>query len=313
MNMIVEEVMDLTGCPWPAAHSDAGLMANLAAGIYEQGGFENYGVPFCMTVEAEAMGAPVMMGTKTNEPRVTAYPIRSVTEWRTLPSIDLEQGRAKVVIDAIKRLKDRNPDVPVIANLTGPVSLASSLMEPVVYYKELHKNPREAHGLMEHVTENLVAFGRAQLAAGATVLTVSDPSGTGEILGPKMFRKYALPYLNHIVDSLKGLADAGTIIHICGRLKGIYRELNDLTSDAISFDSITDVKQVAENVTGKVLMGNVSTFALENSRPGKVKSISRQCINNGVKILSPACGIGPRTGLQNIQAMVEAVKACEVK
>ena len=46
MNAAVEEVMDLSGNKWPEAHSNSELMAGLAAGIYEQGGFENFGVPF---------------------------------------------------------------------------------------------------------------------------------------------------------------------------------------------------------------------------------------------------------------------------
>lgn len=309
MNMIIEEIMDITGSPWPAAHSDPGLMAALAVGIYEHGGFENYGVPFCMTVEAEAMGAPVCMGSKINEPRVTDYPINSVAEWQKIKKINVENGRAKVVIDAIKILRDKDSDVPVMANLTGPVSLASSLMEPVVYYKELLKNPRAAHGMMEYITKNLIIFGKAQLDAGANALTISDPSGTGEILGPRMFRKFAVPYLNKIINDLKAFADVEIIVHICGRLKNIYQELNNLMSDAISFDSITSVKQVVKNVNDKAIMGNVSTFALEKMTPEKIESIAKHCINNGVTILSPACGIGPRTSLQNIQAMVKAVKA----
>ena len=312
MNMIVEEIMDIKKNAWPGAHGDPKLMADLSTGLHEHGGFENYGVPFCMTVEAEAMGAPVFMGTKINEPRVTSYPLNSAVEWQKLNKINLKSGRAKVVIGAIKILKERNSDVPVIANLTGPVSLASSLMEPVVYYKELLKNPQGVHGMMEFVTENLIAFGRAQLDAGADVLTISDPSATGEILGPRMFRKFALPYLNMSIDSLSKLADVGTIIHICGRLKSIYPELNDLTSDGISFDSITSAGQVAENVRGKAIMGNVSTFALEKSTPEKIKTISTHCMKNGVTILSPACGIGPRTSLHNIQAMVEAAKEYKV-
>ncbi|WBW95910.1 methylcobamide:CoM methyltransferase MtbA [Oceanirhabdus sp. W0125-5] len=308
MNMIVEDVMDLTGSKWPEAHSDAGLMAELAAGIYDNGGFENFGVPFCMTVEAEAMGAPVYMGTKVNEPRVTEYPIKSVTEWKNLSNIDVNKGRAKVVIDAIKILKEKNSDVPLVANLTGPVSLASSLMEPMDYYKELRKKPCETHEFMEFVTENLIAFGKAQLEAGADVLTISDPSGTGEILGPKMFREFAVPYLNRIINDLKEYSETGTIIHICGRLKSIYKELNELESDAISFDSITNASQVVENVTNKVIMGNVSTLALEENTVESLKKISRNCLDNGVNILSPACGIGPRTSLKNIQSLVEAAK-----
>ena len=159
------------------------------------------------------------MGTKINEPRVTQYPINHACEWNKLSLIDVNVGRAKVVLEAIKILKIKNPQVPIVANLTGPVSLASSLMEPMVYYKELRKNPVEAHKFMSFVTENLIIFGKAQLEAGADILTISDPSGTGEILGPKMFREFALPYINTIIDELKDQCAGGTIIHICGRLE----------------------------------------------------------------------------------------------
>jgi [methyl-Co(III) methanol-specific corrinoid protein]:coenzyme M methyltransferase len=308
MNMVVEDVMDITGCSWPEAHSDAKLMAALSAGIYENGGFENFGVPFCMTVEAEAMGAEVFLGTRINEPRVTKYIINSVSDWANLKRINVNEGRAKTVIDAIKILKDRNSEVPIVANLIGPVSLAASLMEPVDFYKEIIKKPMEAHKLMEFVTENLIEFGKAQLAAGADVLAISDPSATGEILGPVSFKRFAVPYLNKIVDALKQYAATGIIIHICGRLKSIYEELNSLNSHAISFDSITSVRQVCENVHNKAIMGNVSTFTLENGSEGNIKDLTLNCLDSGVNILSPACGIGPKTSFGQIKKMVETSK-----
>lgn len=308
MNMIVEDIMDIENVFWPMAHSDSEMMANLTLGMYKNGGFENFGVPFCMTVEAECMGADVYMGTKVTEPRVVKYPIESVSNWRELKKIDVNTARAKIVIDAIKILKEKNNDIPIVANLTGPVSLASSLMEPMTYYKELRKKKNEAHEFMEFVTDNLIEFGKAQLQAGADVLTISDPSGTGEILGAKTFNEFATPYLNKIIDNLKPYAQGGTIIHICGKLKSIYNELNDLHSDAISFDSITNAKQVVENVHGKIIMGNVSTFAIENGTEESLKNISNQCLNSGVDILSPACGIGVRSKLNNIKVLVECAK-----
>lgn len=308
MNMIVEDVMDKTCCKWPEAHADAKSMAELSAGIYENGGFENFGVPFCMTVEAEAMGAEVFLGTKINEPRVTKYIITSVSEWSNLKKINVNEGRVKTVIEAIKILKDKNSEVPIVANLTGPISLAASLMEPVNFYKEIIKKPMEAHKLMECVTENLIEFGKAQLKAGADVLAISDPSATGEILGPASFKKFALPYLNKIVAALRAYADMGIIIHICGRLKSIYEELNSLNSDAISFDSITSIRQVCENVHNKAIMGNVSTFTLENGSTEDIKDLTLNCLGSGVNILSPACGIGPKTAFRHIKTMVETAK-----
>lgn len=55
MNMIIEDLMDISGYKWPEAHTNPEIMANLAISMYEQGGFENFGVPFCMTIEAESM------------------------------------------------------------------------------------------------------------------------------------------------------------------------------------------------------------------------------------------------------------------
>ncbi len=314
MNMIVEDVMDITGVKWPEAHSDSEMMAKLTMGVYENGGFENFGVPFCMTVEAEAMGASVGLGTKVNEPRVTEYPIGSVVEWKNLKSIDTNEGRTKAVLDAIKILGDKELEVPIIANLVGPVSTASSLMEPTTYYKELRRKPKEAHEFMEFVTENLIIFAKAQIEAGADIIAISDPSGTGEILGPQLFLEFTIPYLNKIVEAVKEEVPGGIIIHICGKLRSIYGELNLLESEVISFDSITSVREVVNNVDeNKAVMGNVSTLAIERGTLDNIKKLANGCIRNGVDILSPACGIGAKTKLENIKLLVETAREANSK
>jgi len=64
MNMVTAELMDVAGITWPEAHLNPEMMANLAIASYENKCFENVGVPFCMTIEAEAMGSQVTMGSK---------------------------------------------------------------------------------------------------------------------------------------------------------------------------------------------------------------------------------------------------------
>ncbi|SFA69157.1 methylcobamide:CoM methyltransferase MtbA [Clostridium frigidicarnis] len=308
MNMVIRDIMILTNSFWPMAHTDSNVMATLSEGLYKNGAFENIGVPFCMTVEAEAMGAKVYMGTDITEPRVTEYPINTVDDFKNLHNINVSEGRCKVVLDAIKILKDRNKDVPVIGNLTGPVSVASSLLDASEFYKDLRRKPDMMRNFMDFVTDNLIEFGKAQINAGADIITISDPSGTGEILGPKLFKEFALPYINKLVNALSPLVNGRVIVHICGRLKSIFKELNDLNVKVLSFDSITSIKDVKENVNNKRLMGNVSTLALETSTPVEIRKLSSYCIKSGVSILSPACGIGVRTSLDNIKAMVDASK-----
>ncbi|MGF0033305.1 uroporphyrinogen decarboxylase family protein [Bariatricus sp. SGI.154] len=307
MNMVTSELMDKVKVHMPEAHNDARQMADLAKAVYEEGCFENYGVPFCMTVEAEEMGAKVDMGSHVYEPHVVEYVIDSVSDYKRLTPVDITRGRAKVVLDAIRILKEETEGVPIVGNLTGPISTASSVMEPVVFYKELRKKNQEAHEYMEFITEQLIAFGRAQIEAGADIIAISDPSGTGEILGPKYFKEFAVTYINNLLDSLQD-EKMGSIVHICGQMSPVYKEVNEVHSSALSFDSIVPMKEAREHLKDRVLMGNVSTYALEFGDPDRVKMLTRGCVKNGSDIISPACGLGMKSPLANVQSILACLK-----
>lgn len=306
MNMVTTELIEEVGIRFPEAHMNAQMMADLARAVYEKDCFENYGVPFCMTIEAEDFGAKVDMGTNIYEPHVIEYAIHSVKEWEKLPKINYEQGRAKVVIDAIQLLKSRNDNVPIIGNLTGPISTASSIMEPVVFYKELRKSNQEAHHFMDRITNELIGFAKQQIKAGADIIAISDPSGTGEILGPKLFEEFAVKYINKLIESIQK-ENIGTIVHICGRMKNVYAEVDNIKSDVLSFDSIVSMKEARENLPNRLLMGNVSTYTIEFGEPQKIAELTGKCVKDGANIVSPACGLGMKSPLVNIKSMLEAL------
>lgn len=306
MNMVTAELMEQVHIYLPEAHEDARKMADLAKAVYEQKCFENYGVPFCMTVEAENMGAVVEMGSKIVEPHVTAYAAEKLESYVELPAIDVQKGRAKVVIDAIRILREETADVPVVGNITGPISTAASVIDPNEFYKALRKKNALAHEYMEFITEQLIAYGKAMIEAGADVIAISDPSGTGEILGPKYFKEFAVTYLNRLIDGIR-TEGVGVIVHICGRMNTVYQEMNEVKADALSFDSVVPMKEVREQLPDRVLMGNVSTYTLEFGEPEKIRTLTTYCVSNGSDIISPACGLGMKSPLKNIQAMLAAL------
>jgi [methyl-Co(III) methanol-specific corrinoid protein]:coenzyme M methyltransferase len=307
MNMITADLMDLANVYMPAAHTDAAMMADLAKAVYEKDCFENVGVPFCMTVEAEAMGAEVDMGTKIYEPHVIKYAIDTVADFKKINEINMEQGRAKIVLEAIRMLKGQTEGVPVIGNITGPVSTATSLMEPLTFYKELRRKNEKSHACMEFITEQLISYGRAQIEAGADVIAISDPSGTGEILGPKYFAEFAVKYINKLLSGIKQ-SGVSSIVHICGNMRPVYREADNVRSDVLSFDSIVSIKEARAALGNRPLMGNVSTYALEFGDMDKVEALTRNCVENGADIISPACGLGMKSPISNVQAMLLYLK-----
>lgn len=306
MNMMFADIMEQSGCLWPETHTDAIKMAELAYALNQAGGFENYGVPFCMTVEAEAMGATVNMGNRLCEPHVVQSPLTSCAQIDKLKPLDLQAGRVKTVLDAIQILRDKSMDVPIIANISGPVTVAGTLLDMSVLLREFRKYPENAQRYMDFICENLITFGKAQIASGADVICISEPSGTGEILGPRYFADYTVNYLNRILDEL---TIPVKIVHICGRLKSVYDIIPQIHCHAFSFDAVVPIDEIKKHLTNQAVMGNISTYALDSMQPEKITSLVRGALKAGVDIVAPACGLSTTTPLVNVQVMVGATRA----
>ena len=310
MNMVTRDLQDIAGAHLPAAHTDSRLMARLPRASYRQGCFENCGVPFCMTVEAEALGAKVDLGGETCEPHVTEYAIGSAADWRRLRTIDGEAGRPRVVLEALGLLAGDEElaaaGVPVVGNLVGPVSVASSVLDPATLYRQMRRDGESVHELLAYVCEQLAAFGQAQVEAGADVVAIADPSASGEILGPRLFERFALPYINKVTDALH---DRGVrvIVHICGQMHGVYEQLDGLRADAISFDAMVPIARARRELPGRVLMGNVSTFTIDGASSEEVARAAYRCACLGANIVAPACGLSMTSPLANVQALSEGV------
>ena len=61
----------------------------------------------------------------------------------------------KVTLDAIRFLKAETSDYPIIGNVVGPVSVASSVCEPTRYYKQMRQKRELAHEYMQFVTDEI--------------------------------------------------------------------------------------------------------------------------------------------------------------
>jgi len=303
MNMIFEDAMDACGCYWPEAHSDGAQMAALAMALGDKQGFENFGVPFCMTVEAESLGAVANMGTRFIEPHVVESPFVSSCGNDLPDEYDYSSGRIKTVLDAIAIMKEQGKGYPIIGNITGPCSLAGTLVDMSVLLKEFRKKPESAHAFMEQLARLQGKLANKMIEAGADAICLSEPSGTGEILGPRRFEEYSVRYINMVMDALP---DVTKIVHICGDLSGVYKELSGLHCNVFSFDSLVSVTAIKPYLEGKAVMGNVSTHTIGTADEAKVAAMAKAALDHGADVLAPACGLPTTTPLRNVQAMVRA-------
>lgn len=308
MNAAIVDVMQRSGQTLPAAHSDAVLMAGLAAAVQQYTGFENLGLPFCMTVEAEVLGSEIDLGTLECEPKITreAFSSAAAVVYKDIPTM-LSSGRIATVCQAAAILAKQHPDIPVIGSLTGPVSTAAAIVDPVQFLKDLRKDPVSSHRLLDYVTGFLIAYALALIDHGAAVIAIGDPTATGEILGPKMFAEYPVVYINRLIAAVHQ-KQVPVILHICGNLSSAKHLLPAFKADAISTDAIVNLKQLKDEFPGITTMGNISTYLLEYGPAEKVALQTSNLIADGVNIISPACGLSTSSALSHIRAMTSTVK-----
>ena len=305
MNAATTEVLRRIG---KDVHSDSIAMAQTAVEVRRSTGFENFGVPFCMTIEAECFKSRVDLGNESVEPRVLEYGMSSLTEAAALPDPDpRKSGRIPVVLEAVSMLSKQDANVPVIGNLTGPISLATSILDPILFFRFLRKDSKGVHLFLDSLTNFLAGFARAQVEAGADIISIADPSATGQILGRDHFREFAAPCLSRLVAEIRQTG-ARAILHICGDTSPIFEELNRIRGAAFSFDSVVSMKKARAQIDGAPLMGNINTQLLHQAPSERVKRATAGLIEQRVEIIAPACGLSMQTPLENLKALTDTAK-----
>ena len=307
MNSAIVDIMKKTGHTLPEAHKTPELMTALANDVMENTGFENFGVPFCMTVEAEVLGSEINFGSLECEPKIQKELYPSVDKVDFLPLGTMSKApRVETVVNTIYNLSKMNPDVPAIGSLTGPLSTAGSLVDPMPFLKQLRRDKENSHKVLNYVSDHLIEYARLMIDNGASVISIADPTATGEILGPKIFEEYAVTYINKVVDAIHEL-NTPVIVHICGKMESVKPQIAMLHGDAISVDAFVSLKGIKKEIPDATTMGNLSTILLQFGNPEKVEKTAELLVRDKIDIIAPACGLSTSTPLENIQAFTGTV------
>ncbi|MCW2285598.1 [methyl-Co(III) methanol-specific corrinoid protein]:coenzyme M methyltransferase [Rhodoblastus acidophilus] len=310
MTATPDEVVALSGYALPEAHGDAAAMAGLALAAARITGFESVGVPLCVTVEAEVFGAEIDLGDARTEARIVREPYASVSDV-TLPPVEdlLQRGRAQISVEAVRLLAQQAGDLPIIANLIGPVSIAAAVVEPTAFLRELRTKPAETAALSARATDFLIAWALQLIEAGADAIAIHEDTVTPALVGPRTFEQAVVPHLRRLVEAIHE-AGGRVLLHMCGALGRSAEAVARLGVDAYIPDASLSVADLHKSLPGAALIGNISTFLLHQGEPkGIAKLAARLSGPGGFDALSPTCGMSSITPLQNILAMTSAKNA----
>ena len=301
---------------WPASHKNPERMASLAAGVYELTGSENLSVPFDMTMEAEALGAPCeYFEGKIKWISVKKFIATDIYEMEIPedPSEFIEKGRIPVSIEAIKKLKRMyGGKVPVVGIVNCPfTSIGSYVINPVEFHKYMIKEPERVHRIYETLNPYYAAVAGAFKEAGADVIVFTEEGASLDNISPRHFSEFVKPHLTELIN----MTEPPRVLHICGTLIGkgleVVTSMIDCGAEAITIDQRTSMyearKIVDEHKPGFVIGGNIDPYnVIHGSSIEVIKDRVKGVVEEGTDMVCPGCDYWIETPTENIKAFVNA-------
>jgi len=211
---ITAELLEKTGYRFPEAHYDMMALANLSQELKKMRADSVCRLPFCLTVEAEALGAIIKLDDMKNGPRVRTYAFSDIEVVKNITDIDFQHGRIKAVLDAAEYLTSQGETVAL--NIIGPFTILSSLIDPKFIFKAIRKQNETVVRVLEKIQKNIVAYTEQGLAKGVRILSYADPGGAMDIIGPQMYKQHSGRVTCNILQKLTDRPHHA-VIHLCGK------------------------------------------------------------------------------------------------
>jgi len=201
------------GLSFPDAYLHAETMAELSKALKRHDGAAFCELPFCHTVEAEAMGGVIQYGDEKTGPRAKEYICSSLEEVLSLPPIDFHSGRIHEVLLACRRLKEQGEHV--VLEVSGPFTILNALIDVKYVFKGMRKKPELVKEVFWKLGEQILAFMEEAKKYGAEMISYADSSGGVNILGPNMARQVAEDFTRDFLKRAEKIADEDTLLLLC--------------------------------------------------------------------------------------------------
>lgn len=262
---ICEEVTEKLKLEFPDAHLHSETMVVLSKALKEYDNACFCTLPFCHTVEAEAMGGIVNYGNAKIGPRAKAYICAKPEELLTLKEMDFTQGRIHEVLLACRTLRQQGENV--VLEVSGPFTVLNVLIDAKYVFKALRKQPEIMKSVFWKIGNELLRYIEEAQKYGANMISYADSAGGVNILGPQLAEQVVNDFTYEFLKKMESIIKDDTIILLCPK-----------TTFALSGTSRAEFADVKLPHTMKY--AEACTWMI-----GKEKFMGQMCIKNTGHVL----------------------------
>ncbi len=289
------------------------LMAKLEIELFKRLRHDSVSISTSLRGMAEAMGAKVAF-PDNNISYLLEPAVKSIDEIEKLKVVNpLKDGKLPILLKALRLIKDALiKEVDVGAAMSGPFSVAASVVGTENLLKWMIKYPEKVHILMNIVAQSNNKY-IEEVAKLDLSIDFADPMSSSNLINPKLFKEFSLPYLKINIDKIKETTGKAPGIHICGKSKKLWTDVVDAGISNFSIDNVEDLEEAKEIMGNRVVItGNVPPVDVvySGTRDDINKSV-KECIrkaHNSPKgfVLSTGCQIPMNTPIEKVEMFMEA-------
>jgi len=312
----------LSGGIWTLNRQGLSLEQALAAGAERSAG---------IIVETTALLRSDLVWTGSGYHNLAIRALGGLIKFRRQGAPDVMEPLLKTAAGAEKLDLDRldeDPDLVLLRDTTrlvarevgGQLMVGSSAWGPFTYagllygverlMRNIYKDKAEVHAVLAFAAELSFRYLARFVEAGAGLISVADPTASGDLISRRQFEEFVLPYQTQVIGRLKAMG-AEALVHICGETTDRLDLIAGTGAGVVSVDYKVDLARAAAILEGKLAFaGNMNPVAvMQASTAGEVAQACRACIlkagPGSSHILMPGCDIPPTVPLDNIRAMVD--------
>jgi uroporphyrinogen decarboxylase len=275
--------------------------------VYPGSGYNNF--------HAAALGGRIKF-REMGAPDLEDHFVGSEEDLAKLNISDIDRDETiNTVKDAVRRTKEKIGDNYVVTMTAwGPFTLGARFVGAETMMKATFTKPAFVEKVVDFATDLLIRLYEPLVTNGTLqVISLADPTASGDLISKKQFEKFAVPYLKKFTDWAKS-KNAHTLVHICGNTTDRL-DLFPLTgASCISLDHKTDIAKAKEVLHGKMCFaGNIDPVQV--MLQGTVQDVEAACRTvietagtDGGFVLMPGCDIPPTVPYENIRKFVEVAR-----
>lgn len=298
------ELMRSSGASWPEANFDPDKMARLALEFPKQYGFATVRIPFCVTAEAERLGADVNPGSGDRQPSIVGSKFSNpegIDDVREIMSVDefVSGGRVAMTAEVADRISRDRGDLFLTVGMQCPSSVAGQLLGAENFMMASMMEPDKALAWVEAMVPFQCAYAKRLSESADNVLVIGD--GSTDLQSPETFRDVGAPRLKKVVSAVSSFST----IHSCGDTRLNLDVLVSMGADGLSLEASHDPEWFLSQVDHRCLMfGSVDPVrTLLMKGPEDVAGEARTYADLGFDIITPECGVPPHTRGENLLAL----------